>query len=169
MLNLWNSLHPEDPMPEKGYVIHHKDENPENNDPDNLEKIKREEHSKLHHTGITFSLTEKQKKAISKRQQGENNSFYGKKHSEETKEHWSKIRTGRKQSEKSKQKISEANKGKILSFETKRKIAEARKNYTGENHPRYGRKHSEESKKKISESTKGRIPWNKGLRYGNSK
>ena len=50
----------------KGCVIHHKDENPLNNCIMNLQLLTESQHHKLHSTG-------------------ENNPFYGRKHSEETK------------------------------------------------------------------------------------
>ena len=42
-----------------------------------------------------YKRTEKHKKAISEANKGENNPFFGKKHSEETKKHWSEIRMGK--------------------------------------------------------------------------
>jgi hypothetical protein len=38
------------PIP-KGYVVHHKDEDITNDDPDNLELLKHSDHSRLHHKG----------------------------------------------------------------------------------------------------------------------
>jgi hypothetical protein len=60
---------------------------------------------------------------------GEKNSFYGKKHTEETKEKISKKNKGRKLSNESKRKISEFNKGKILSQETRNKVSDSRKKH----------------------------------------
>lgn len=71
--------------------------------------------------------TELSKQKMSEKQQGINNSFFGKKHSEKTKI-----------------KMSERKKGK----------------YEGENNPMFGRKHSEETKLKISQSLKNK---NKGV------
>ena len=79
---------------------------------------------------------------------GENNSFYGKSHSEETKRKLSEKNTGyvhteearKKMSEKSKgkkksethrKKISEAQKGKIISEETRRKMSIAQRKRFG--------------------------------------
>lgn len=70
---------------------------------------------------------------------GEKSPWYGKHHTEETK-----------------QKMSENNarywEGKQFSEETKQKLSKARK---GENHPLYGKQLSEETKRKISEANKG--------------
>lgn len=74
----------------------------------------------------------------------ENNPFYGKKHSEETKE---------VMSSKAKQHIGENNNfyGKKHTDETKKKISESRiGKYIGENNSFYGKLHSEESRKKMS-------------------
>ena len=68
---------------------------------------------------------------------GENNTQFGKHHSEERKK-----------------KVSEALKGRPKSEETRRKLSEAMK----------GKRISEETKMKMSEAHKGRTPWNKGLR-----
>ena len=89
---------------------------------------------------------------------GENNPFYGKRHTEETKQKISEANKGKKHefSEEHKQKIGESNKGKTLSEETKQKISESRKGKCcGENHPMFGKQHSEETKQKISEANKG--------------
>jgi len=79
---------------------------------------------------------------------GEKNPFYGKHHSEETKD---KIRENRPDV------CGEKNPfyGKCHSEETKQKIREKLK----------GNKLSEETKQKISKSSKGRIAWNKGKKY----
>lgn len=92
-----------------------------------------------------------------KRNHGENNPFYGKRHSEETRKKMSELKKGkphsdehrRKNSEGHKgeksymfgkpkspeirKKLSEANKGKRLSIETRRKMSEAQKGEKGSN------------------------------------
>lgn len=87
---------------------------------------------------------------------GENNSFYGKTHSDKTK----KI-------------ISEKIKNLYLdsdsiynSSEYKSKLLIAN---AGENNGFYGKQHSIETKEKISNSKKGRLPWNKGVKNKVSK
>lgn len=76
---------------------------------------------------------------VSKKQTGENNSFYGKTHSEETRKKLSISSTGRPIPQSAKDKLS--------------------KNRTGENNPFYRCKHTEESLEKISQSSKD--SWNK--------
>ena len=90
---------------------------------------------------------------------GENNPFYGKKHTDETRAKMSESHPdvsgengyffGRHHTEKTKQKNSEAHLGKKLTEEHKKKISDGQK---GENNRFYGKKHSDESKKKISEN-----------------
>ena len=77
---------------------------------------------------------------------GVENSFYGKTHTEESKQKISETqrKRGYKHKEASKQKMSEANRRRRHSQETKRKIGDARK----------GKKHTEESKQKMSDACK---------------
>lgn len=97
---------------------------------------------------------------------GQDNPFYNKKHTNETKTKLSmnaKNRIGSKNpfygkhhSERAKQKISTANTGKKKSEEMKQAISERML----PNNPFKGKHHSKETKIKISESVKGRIPYN---------
>jgi hypothetical protein len=45
---IWNTNHPDNPVPEKGYVIHHKNLNHNDNVIDNLQKITTSQHASLH-------------------------------------------------------------------------------------------------------------------------
>ena len=79
---------------------------------------------------------------------GKDNSFYGQKHTEETKARISKASKGRTYSEESKRKMSESSMG--------------HPGMKGKDHPMYGKEgtfkgkaHSEESKRKISEKRMG--------------
>ena len=102
-------------------------------------------------------------------QSGENNGFYGKKHSEESKEKMKELKLGIKfinrksVDEKCKKEMSERNKGKKLSEETIDKIRKANKGRIKSDEERkniskgkIGKPRSEETKKKISEKLKGR-------------
>ena len=113
---------------------------------------------------------------------GKNNSFYGKKHTEETKRKMrmvaknrptisedtrkklSKANKGRKHSEESKRKISEVNKGHFTSEETRRKIGEANRGYVPWNKNKTG-VFSKEALKKMSEAQKGKPSGMKGKRH----
>ncbi len=97
---------------------------------------------------------------------GEENPFYNKTHSEETRKILSekaKLRTGdsnpfygRHHSDETKEKISKANTGRsIWSDEQKQQKSE---NMIGEKNHFFGKKHTEETKRKISEINSGRIP-----------
>lgn len=85
---------------------------------------------------------------FSKLQQGENNSFYGRKHTQETLDKISK-----------KLKENPPNKGKPCPEHVKKAVSEANKG----NQYFKGHTLSEFSKSKISESLKGRTVWNKGI------
>ena len=98
-------------------------------------------------------------KALERDMSGENNPFYGKHHTEESKEKnrqahlgkplseetKAKLR-GKHHSEETRAKMSESHKGKKLSPETCAKISAAK---SGKNHHMYGKHHSEETKAKM--------------------
>lgn len=71
---------------------------------------------------------------------GKNNPWFGKHHSEESKQKMSKQRKGVPKTEEWKKKISEANKGKVVSETTKEKMRQSHADFSGQNHPMYGRK-----------------------------
>ena len=84
------------------------------------------------------------KRKLSEIGRGENNPFFGRHHSEETRKRLSDMNRGKKRA--------------AFSEEHKRKIGDSRK----------GKKRapfSEEWRKHLSESHKGRIPWNKGKKW----
>ena len=76
---------------------------------------------------------------------GENNPFYGKKHSDKTKQLISDANTGRLVGEKS------PFYGKTLSDEHRRNMSINHADFKGENHPQYGTHRSDETKQKISD------------------
>jgi group I intron endonuclease len=88
--------------------------------------------------GVTRPMSYEHKRKISDAKRGkytgENSSFYGKRHSDETKRKMSRMKQGRQSpmkgkllSDESKRKISEANVGKVLPSETRIKISEAKR------------------------------------------
>ena len=92
---------------------------------------------------------------------GANHPWFGKTHSDETKQKLSELNKGEKNpkfgkivSPETRKKMSESHRGKPKSEEIRRKFSIAK---SGKNHPMYGKHHTEESKKKNSESNKGRI------------
>jgi len=128
-------------------------------------------------------LYENAKIRFSKSITGENNPFYGKNHTEETKEKLKIINKGKKLSEelKEKMRISRLSKnnhfyGKSHTEKTKQKMSELKKgnkNALGykmtkeqiekSRQKRIGKKHTEEHKKKLREQIKGRKWWNNGI------
>lgn len=98
---------------------------------------------------------------------GDSNPFYGKKHTEESKQKMSENHTklfgednhfyGRHHSEETKRKISEANKGRKHSEEELRKMSEKQ---MGEKNHFYGKTHTEETKEKIRKARLGKVPYN---------
>jgi hypothetical protein len=97
---------------------------------------------------LDILILKKQKKLLSEKNSRENNAWYGKNHTEETK---SKMRESSKNRKRTPH-----------SEETKRKMRESAKKYwkekgrdiSGENNPFYGKSHSEETKKKIGDNVR---------------
>jgi len=86
---------------------------------------------------LTSSQYDIIRKKLSENQSGQRNSFFGKKHTEETKQKIGASSKGR----------PSHNKGKVASEETRKKMSASQA----------GRKHTEETRKKMSESQKGKI------------
>lgn len=84
---------------------------------------------------------------------GEDNSFYGKKHTQDTKDKISKINTGRKHSKELVNRLRELRKRENLSQETLDRKSES---VTGNKNPFFGKNHSEESKEKIRKKKIGK-------------
>ena len=102
---IWNIYHPEDPIiPKTGYVIHHIDYNPNNNNSENLLKMSDSEH-KRHHTtnGNNPSIGMRGKKVSIETRKKSSQSHLGQ-------IPWNK---GIAWTEKTKQKISNSSKGRI--------------------------------------------------------
>lgn len=146
---VWNKHNPDDPiLPDTGYVIHHKDEDPFNNDISNLQKMTDIEHKKYHtsngrHPNQGKKFSKKLRKKLSEAHKGQKAWNKGKKVSKEERLRLIKIRekssgfSGKEHSKETKKKISKANEGNIAwnkgkktgprSEETKRKISEKMK------------------------------------------
>ena len=75
---------------------------------------------------------------------GEDNPWFGKHHTEESKRKMSEARKGVPKTEEWKRKISESNKGKIISDKTKEKMSLNHADVYGKNNPCYGKKLSKE-------------------------
>lgn len=94
---------------------------------------------KLSEVLMSHDVSNETKQKISEKAKlrvGELNPFYGKHHSEETKERNRQLHLGKRHTEESRKKMSESRKGK----------------YCGENSPMYGKHHTEETKEKISKN-----------------
>lgn len=123
--------------------------------------VSNETKSKMSKSATGKKLSDSTKEKLSKINSGENNSYFGKKHSVEVREKISKKLTGKKLSEehrkKSRETLIKAGKnssrfaGRKHSEETKRKMREAQ----------LGKKFTDEHRKNMSESHKGKTPWNK--------
>jgi hypothetical protein len=128
-------------------------------------------------------LYEKAKIRFSNNMLGENNPFYGKNHTEETKEKLRVFKIGKKLDEETKQKMRISNLGEKNNFygkthteETRKKMSEIKignKNAFGykmteeqiekRRQKMLGRKHSEEHIEKRRQQIKGRKWWNNGI------
>lgn len=114
---------------------------------------------------------------------GKNGTFYGKKHSEESKKKMSLVHKGKKLTEEhklkisknngrgmlgkenkwghhtteAKEKIGKAHKGKIVSKKTREKLSKAKLGkYNEKDNPFYGKHHSKETKERLSKLHKGK-------------
>jgi len=115
--------------------------------------------------GANRATSQETKDKLSILNSGEGNPFYGRKHTEETKQKLAELKLNTTHSEETKQKMSEAHKGeknvmfgKKHSSEALAKMVAAKiGKYDGENNPFYGKTHSNETKQIISEKNKGKI------------
>jgi len=141
----WNSFYPDDLIERNsGWVIHHIDENPDNNAKENLQKMTPREHTILHNTGRIPS--EKQRAAVSAANKGHTR-WLGKKHTDESRRKMSESQSGKKHHRFGKKQPPEVGK----------KIAKALKGkYPKGEHYLCGRKRSEETKQRISEGHRRR-------------
>ena len=153
---IWNLFAPQDPIIRgDGFLIHHKDLNPLNDDICNLQKITRPEHQSIHKAGKKLSDEHRKKLSISHK---------GYCHTQQQREKMSIAMKGRVISKEWGDKISQANKGRKLTDEHKKKLSIARKGKEPWNKGKTG-VYSKETLLKIRESGKGRSPWNKNISY----
>jgi len=156
---VWNLYNP-DNKKVKGdkCIIHHRDQNPLNDNIGNLQKMTIGEHTTHHMTGNLVgeknpmygkTYTPEERKRISERQIGENNPMYGKGYLTSGEKNGM---YGKKHTDESKRKQSEIKMGEKNPYYGK----------TGEKHHFYGKYHTEESRRKISESIKRRNKIKKG-------
>ena len=108
--------------------------------------------------------TEESKIKMSESHKGENNHFYGKSHSQETKDKISDLKRGKyignenhmfgkNHSQETRDKISQANTGRVVSVEVRNEMS---KRLKGENNPFYGKTHSQEAIDKIIKANTGK-------------
>jgi len=165
---VWNFYNP-DNQRKKGMIVHHKDENPMNDEINNLQLVNRAQHCTIHHTNKFVSeetreklseinkgkkLSIEQIEKMSKSLKGRPAWNKGKQFSEESRKKMSESQTGKKLSEETKQKIAEASRNQVWTEERKRNISNAKK---GKSYNRPGYRHSEETKIKMSLSQKGKV------------
>lgn len=116
---------------------------------DTLKKISENTKKAMENPEIRKKISERLKGKIV----GEKNPFYGKHHTEETKQLLSEQRFGIPMPEATKQKISKATKGILKNEETRRKMSEAQKGNT----KNLGKIATKEKKDKLSKLHKGKI------------
>jgi HNH endonuclease/NUMOD3 motif len=119
-------------------VVHHKDENPANNVPENLEIMHHSCHVRHHSTGVCRSLATRLKMRAAK---------LGKRHTPETIERIRQKKLGHKQSPECVAKRVAKLKGHKTSLETRKKISDANR----------GRTLSEQQKKLLSDMWRGKL------------
>lgn len=96
---------------------------------------------------LRYTVSDETKIILSELRQGKGNSFYGKTHTEHSKQLMREATLGKIMDENTKSKISESLKGRIFTNEHREKLSLSS----------IGKKHTKASKKKMSESAKGRI------------
>lgn len=125
------------PNPENKPQVNHIDGDKRNNCVENLEWMTAKENIAHKYKVLGYTTSDETRERIRKATTGENNPFYGRKHTEETKKKISQSKTGKKQSDEIRKKKSEI--------------------FKGENNPMYGKSHSASTRKKISEANKGKM------------
>ena len=111
--------------------------------------VSSETREKISKSNTGHTMTDEQRSNLSKRYSGKNNPFYGKHHTEETKQKIRESNLGRHHTDDTKEKISLANKNKVVSDETRYKLSQTSK---GENNGMYGKHHTDETLERLRNS-----------------
>tara|TARA_Y100001960_G_scaffold281336_1_gene314857 strand:+ start:1585 stop:2130 length:546 start_codon:yes stop_codon:yes gene_type:complete len=136
-------------------------------DPSNIKELTIEEHAEAHKKlffiygrwedevawlGLSRQIGKEEIIRRSITHKGKDNGMYGKKHTDETKAHLSKVRKGRKWTKRKRESSKGKQVGEKNSFWGKKHTQETKDNIRQQ---ALGRKHTEEAKKKMSEAKKG--------------
>ena len=125
--DVWNYHYPSDPIL-KDEVIHHKNGDSSDDRIENLQKMKQNEHSRMHNIGKQYTLgkhwSDEHKHKISKAMIGKQ-SHLGKHHTNEAKQKMRDAQLGHIVTDEVKQKMSDSQLGKLLSDEVKQKLRKA--------------------------------------------
>jgi hypothetical protein len=96
---IWNEAHPDDLMPQKGFVIHHKDGDHSNNILSNLEKVTKKWHDAFHKKGDRNPAKRPEVRALISKHHphlsGKDHPIFGIHRTEETKRKMSEAKKGK--------------------------------------------------------------------------
>lgn len=98
---VWNRAHPDNPV-QRGEIIHHINENPTDDRPENLEKTVQARHATHHSAGRTMSAEARAKISKAQRERIARDGYHwtGKTHSEEARENMRQAQQARRAGER---------------------------------------------------------------------